>query len=67
MTYAAAEHEQVKGKMIFPVGEKKFVFTNGEMHLLSDVILNQNLSSNDRAKAVVELLTGETCSIIGCN
>jgi predicted RNA-binding protein with RPS1 domain len=59
MTYAVAEHEQVKGKMIFPVGEKKFVFTNGEMHLLSDVILNQNLSSNDRAKAVVELLTGK--------
>ena len=59
MTYAVAEHEQVKGKMIFPVGEKKFVFTNGEMHLLSDVILNQNLSRNDRAKAVVELLTGK--------
>ena len=59
MTYAVAEHEQGKGKMFFPINERKFVFTNEGMHLLSDVILNSELASNDNAKAVVELLTGK--------
>lgn len=59
MTYAVAEHEQVKEKHSFPINQKKFVFSKGQMHLLSDVILNQKLSNNDNAKAVVELLTGK--------
>lgn len=59
MTYAVAEHEQVKEKQLFPISEKLFVFAKGKMHLMSDVILNEKLSNDGSAKAVVELLTGK--------
>lgn len=60
MTYAVAEHEQVKRKLAFPVTEKRFVFTKEQMHLLSEVILNEKLSNNDDAKTIIELLTGKS-------
>lgn len=59
-TYTVAEHEQVKEIQAFPVTEKRFVFSKGQMHLLSEVILNEKLSINDDAKRVVELLTGKS-------
>ena len=59
-TYTVAEHEQVKEIQAFPVTEKRFVFSKGQMHLLSEVILNEKLSINDDATKVIELLTGKS-------
>lgn len=59
-TYTVAEHEQVKEMLTFPVAEKRFVFSKGQMHLLSEVILNEKLSKNDDATKIIELLTGKS-------
>ncbi len=59
-TYTVAEHEQVKEMQAFPVAEKRFVFSKGQMHLLSEVILNEKLSKNDDATKIIELLTGKS-------
>lgn len=59
-TYTVAEHEQVKEMQGFPVAEKRFVFSKGQMHLLSEVILNEKLSKNDDATKIIELLTGKS-------
>lgn len=59
MTYAVAEHEQVKGKLAFPINKQRFVFAKEHMHLLSEVILNEIISNNDDAKTIIELLTGK--------
>lgn len=59
-TYTVAEHEQVKEIQAFPVTEKRFVFSKGQMHLLSEVFLNEKLSINDDATKVIELLTGKS-------
>lgn len=58
--YTVAEHEQVKEIQAFPVTEKRFVFSKGQMHLLSEVILNEKLSKNDNATKIIELLTGKS-------
>ena len=65
IAYAVAEHEQVKGKQAFPINEKRFVFTKGQMCLLSEVILNEKLSNNDNAKTIIELLTGKYIPSVG--
>lgn len=59
ITYAVAEHEQVKGKQPYPTNVNHFVFANEQMQLLSNVIVNDTLSSNLDAKAVVALLTNK--------
>ena len=59
-TYTVAEHEQVKEIQAFPVTEKRFVFSKEQMHLLSEVILNEKLSKNDDATKIIELLTGKS-------
>lgn len=59
-TYTVAEHEQVKEIQAFPVAEKRFVFSKGQMHFLSEVILNEKLSKNDDATKIIELLTGKS-------
>lgn len=59
-TYTVAEHEQVKEIQAFPVSEKSFVFSKGQMHLLSEVILNEKLSKNDAATKIIEMLTGKS-------
>lgn len=59
-TYTVAEHEQVKEIQAFPVTEKRFVFSKEQMHLLSEVILNEKLSKNDEATKIIELLTGKS-------
>ena len=59
-TYTVAEHEQVKEIQPFPVTEKRFVFSKGQMHLLSEVILNEKLSKNDDATKIIEMLTGKS-------
>ena len=59
-TYTVAEHEQVKEMQAFPVSEKSFVFSKGQMHLLSEVILNEKLSKNDAATKIIEMLTGKS-------
>lgn len=58
--YTVAEHEQVKEIQAFPVSEKSFVFSKGQMHLLSEVILNEKLSKNDAATKIIEMLTGKS-------
>lgn len=59
-TYTVAEHEQVKEIQAFPITEKRFVFSKGQMHLLSEVILNEKLSKNDDAAEIIEMLTGKS-------
>ena len=59
-TYTVAEHEQVKEIQAFPVTEKRFVFSKGQMHLLSEVILNEKLSKDDNATKIIEMLTGKS-------
>ena len=59
-TYTVAEHEQVKEIQAFPVTEKRFVFSKGQMQLLSEVILNEKLSRDDDATKIIEILTGKS-------
>lgn len=59
-TYTVAEHEQAKEIQAFPVTEKRFVFSKGQMHLLSEIILNEKLSKNDDATKIIEMLTGKS-------
>ena len=59
-TYTVAEHEQVKEMQAFPITEKRFVFSKGQMHLISEVILNEKLSKNDDATKIIEMLTGKS-------
>lgn len=59
-TYTVAEHEQVKEIQAFPITEKRFVFSKGQMHLLLEVILNEKLSKNDDAAEIIEMLTGKS-------
>ena len=59
ITYAVAEHEQVKGQQPYPTNVNQFVFANEQMQLLSSVIVNDTLSSNLEANAVVALLTNK--------
>ena len=59
-TYTVAEHEQVKEIQAFPVTEKRFVFSKGQMQLLSEVILNEKLSRDDDATKIIEMLTGKS-------
>lgn len=60
MTYTVAVHEQVKEIQVFPVMEKRFVFSKRQMHLLSEVILSEKLSKNDDAAKIIEMLTGKS-------
>lgn len=59
-TYTVAKHEQVKEIRAFPVTRKRFVFSKGQMHFLSEVILNEKLSKNDDATEIIEILTGKS-------
>lgn len=59
ITYAVAEHEQDKGQKPYPTSVNQFVFANNQMRLLSSVIVNDALSCNLEANAVVALLTNK--------
>ena len=59
-TFTVAEHEQGEEQtQIHPNTDGKFVYANEQMHLLSEVVLNETVSANDEARALVEKLTGK--------